>query len=468
MSAPPAHARHEAVVSTREIPISALSIVDSEAEWLTIQNSGISVFQGFTSIVFLSHILPFLEATEVVSVGRTCKYLYRLHLHPSLWQSLYRHDFLEDYTSEPAAPMEDFGALDPGSLTLHLHEEFLAYLQYINPERNVSPHTLNNELLFSHDLLPSSLANMSNNLSASGSQQRSNTQLFASSNSSPFSSVSFEDSYDGGAALRRYVQRRQDCTQRINHSDDDHRRLTSDMRRMDLVRWIESFLDWSQLRWQPMVWFGGWFVTIVLFTEKLDGLNIPYWSCAVPLTVALFYCIACLWVAHYMHSLRFDTRSLCYGLYSHITGPVNFVYAKVLHHSLKGIAGYCLATILILLQMALVVVKLSSSISTHVQDKLVWALVFLPLWILFATSCSLPFLFRDMDVSAFVTVIVLLWIPLFIVLVGVTVKLDHVDSVRLAYFLIPLFVYEGLLMIGTLAFVIFAIYRYVLFSRYLC
>lgn len=458
MLTPTPDASHEAVVTTRDISISTLSIVHSEAEWLTIQNSEFSVFHGFTPIVFLSHILPFLEATEVVTVGRTCKYFYRLHLHPSLWRNLYRHDFFEDNTSETTAPIEDLGPPDPGLFTLQMQEEFLAYLQYINPELNVPSHLTNNELSFTHDLLPT-LRPIAR--TASDSQQPSNALLLAPSTSASSSSVRFEDSFDGGAALRRYVQRRHDCTQRMKRSDDDHRRLAADMRRMDYVRWIESFLDWSQLRMQPLVWFGGWFVTIVLFTEKLDGLDIPYWSCAVPLTIALLYCMGCLWMAHYVHSLRFDTRSLWYGLYSHMTGPVNFVYAKVLHHSLKGIAGFCLATMLILLQMALVVVKLSSNVSSHLQDGLVWALVFLPLWILFATSCMLPLLFRDIDIGAFVTSIVLLWIPLFIILVGVTVKLDHVDSVRMAYFFIPLFIYEGLLMFGTLLFLIFAIYRYV-------
>lgn len=233
---------------------------------------------------------------------------------------------------------------------------------------------------------------------------------------------------------------------------------------MEQQRWLEQVLDWTQLRLQPIVWMGGWFLTIVLFTEKLDGLPIPYWACGVPLAFALVYCTACLYLAKYIHQRRFSPRSVYRGLFSNLTGPTTYVFAKVLHHSWVGVLGLTALMVVLLAQIALVVVKLSTSVSSSTRRSFAWVLVFVPLWIVFAVGCLSPLCFRTMDMGAYIAAIVFVWIPVFIVAVGITVKLDGVQDVRLAHLFIPLFVYEGALVVGSLVFLLFGVFQYVLNS----
>lgn len=439
------------------------------AEWTAIDGSAFGALGGFTLHAFSSHILPYLEASELVSIGLSCKFFYRLHSRPHLWRELYKHDFLLD----GATADESSVANSSSPREYSIQDDFLAYLQNI-------PHDvdglsmlamLRNELAnhpasFSRQSSASTVSRQHHRtLHAAATNNNNNNNNNSSSNAhrrpSKTDANDLTEDDDGGVAKRRYQSRRHEYVQRLQSSAHDEQELEAEMRRMEQQRWLEQVLDWTQLRLQPIVWMGGWFLTIVLFTEKLDGLPIPYWACAIPLAFALLYCTACLYLAKYIHQRRFTSRSVFYGLFSNLTGPTTYVFAKVLHHSWVGVLGLTALMVVLLAQIAMVVVKLSTSVSSSTRRSFAWVLVFLPLWIVFAVGCVSPLCFRTMDIGAYIAAIVFVWIPAFIVAVGITVKLDGVQDVRLAHLFIPLFVYEGALVVGSLAFLLFGVFQYV-------
>lgn len=429
------------------------------AEWAAIDGSAFGALGGFTLHVFSSHILPYLEAAELVSMGLTCKFFYRLHSRPHLWRDLYKHDFLLD-----GATAEDSSVANSSHREHSIQDDFLAYLQNI-------PHDVDglSMLAMLRNELANHPASFSRQISASSTSTVSrqhhralpttnNHNLNAHHRPSKTDTNDLTED-DGGIAKRRYQRRRQDYVHRLQTSANDEQELEAEMRRMEQQRWLEQVLDWTQLRLQPIIWMGGWFLTIVLFTEKLDGLPIPYWACGIPLAFAFLYCTACLYLAKYIYQRRFSQRSVYYGMFSNLTGPTTFVFAKVLHHSWVGVLGVTAFMLVLLAQIAMVVVKLSTSVSASTRRSFAWVLVFLPLWIVFAVGCLSPLCFRTMDIAAYLLAIVFVWIPLFIVAVGITVKLDGVRDVRLAHLFIPLFVYEGALVVGSLAFLLFGVFQ---------
>lgn len=421
-------------------------------EWQTVDHSAFALFRGNTFHLFLSQILPYLEAPELVIFGSTCKFFYRMHNHPSLWRALYRQDFLENTVDEPTSSIDDSPSRERG---LSIQDELLSYLQNLDYDMDSMAmlQLMQSELTQQRSMLRQSSASSQ----TSSASNRGNRPLTAPPQIEDLSKIIIEE--DGGACKRRYEIRRREYVGRMKRSAEDQRQLEADMRRIDQQRWLEQFLDWTQVRLQPLIWMSSWFLTMVLFMEKLDGLNIPYWACAFPLGFAIVYCFACICLAHHIYKRRFSTTSIWYGLFNNMSGPTTFVYSKVLHHSWKGIAAISFIVLLLLLQLTLVVVKLSSQVPSHTQRELSWGVVFLPLWIFFSMSCLSPLIVRRLEFGAFVLAIVLLWIPLFIILVGLTVKLDGLQDIRMVYLFIPLFIYEGMMMVGSLLFLMFGIYQ---------
>ena len=118
-----------------------------------------------------------------------------------------------------------------------------------------------------------------------------------------------------------------------------------------------------------------------------------------------------------------------------------------------------------ILQVILIAAKLSNEDSDISEYSLPWGAVFFPIWCFFAAYFLVPFI-CSFETSTLVFNFVLIWIPMFIFFVCLTVKLSEEDktpskrSIRLALVLIPFWLYESFIMAFSFFFLIYGIYKF--------
>lgn len=362
-----------------------------------LDNSSFARLGGVCDSLLLSHILPYLTAKELVILGSTCKYFYLKQQSKVLWDNLYRRDFIDQDTEENSAD----GAIS--ALT-----------------------QLENALRPYHQLLSAGLGNF-----MSGAQENNAIMRQVSSR-------------------LKYERRLGEYVQRMQRSKEDQRQMMLDVRRLDRIRNLEYFLDFTQVRLLGPLLLSSLFLSITLVCQKLDGLQIPYWSCAVPLATSFFYLLFSTIAIHYIKINQHSPRSSVKDLWTNLRGPLVYLYSETTGHSRATFWALIALCLLLLLQVGLAVVKLSAYVPSSFRDHLSWGVVFIPLWVLFCSVCGLPFSGIRMEAAAFVLAIVFLWIPLFILIVCICVRLDHVNQVRMAYVFIPFYVIESAVMLTSL------------------
>ena len=93
--------------------------------------------------------------------------------------------------------------------------------------------------------------------------------------------------------------------------------------------------------------------------------------------------------------------------------------------------------------------------SGNILSTINWGVIFLPSWILFIIC---PFLGCLGELPFIMGLMVIIWTPLLIILICITVKLDrqenqgHGPDIRMAYIFIPFWIIEGSCMILSLIF----------------
>ena len=117
-----------------------------------------------------------------------------------------------------------------------------------------------------------------------------------------------------------------------------------------------------------------------------------------------------------------------------------------------------------LIQIIFIAMKLSPlGMSGNVLSTINWGVIFLPSWILFIIC---PLLGCLREPAGIIGIILLIWVPLLIILICITVKLDrqenqgHGPDIRMAYIFIPFWIIEGSCMILALIFFFCAFHNY--------
>lgn len=350
---------------------------------------------GSNDSILVMSILVYLNAKELIALGSTNRYFARVSLAPTLWNLLYRRDFTVE---EPVDPSDSVSQI---SIRPTLHS------------------------VVTHQ-------------------------------------SAFVLAYSKAMYARRYCE----YNERITRSIEETLEVQSEARHSARVHTIETILDLTQVRLILPLTIGCVFLTIILLCQRIDGLDISYWMCFIPILVALLYAVLSFRVLQIVHKHQYSGTHILRGLWANFRSPLVFIYQELLGSHMSAVYGTIALLILCILQVMLVATKLSPSTPQDMRDHyLPWGVVFIPIWMFFTMYCMLPLAFRSIDPGAFVASILFFFIPTFVFFVCLTVKLageQHHSGhrrIRLALMLIPFWILEALILLGSLLFLISGIQR---------
>lgn len=369
-------------------------------ESYSYRHSPFQKLDGSIDSILVMNILVYLSATELSVLGRTNRYFARVSRAPALWSTLYRRDFTLDDLPEHSDSVSQV-SLRP---TLH-------------------------------------------------------------------SAITVQSAAVTAYSKALYTRRYEEYNLRLNRSKEETLQVQAEALRSARVYTIENILDLSQVRLIMPLSIGCVLLTIILFCQKVDGLNISYWMCFIPLLVALLYAFLSFRVVQVVHQHNYSSTHILRGLWLNFRSPLVFVYQEMLGLQTSALYGILALLVLCILQVMLIATKLSPSTPPDIRNHyLPWGVVFIPIWIFFALYCALPIAFRNIDPGAFVASIMLLYIPLLVFFVCLAVKMTGVQHhsghrrIRLALMLIPFWILQALILLGSLFFLVAGIHRYVVAS----
>lgn len=342
---------------------------------ISLPHSTLSHLRGSLEHLLRMHILRCLGSPDVSSLSSTCRFFQHICRQPSVWDAMYRRDFvpLDEQASRAALPQ----AADPRAL---------------------------------------------------------------------------------------YASRYKEHRNRLHRNKEEMRQLEREMRRAVLAGKAERLLDLTQLRLSGPTVLASLFLSILLYCQKVDGLRIPYWACALPLAFSLVYLLASTRLLAFVQGKEFAAKSIWKGLWPHMRGPLVSFYQVGLGEAprLLYLCGALLC--LLLVQLGLLVVKLTSAVPQGFRDELSWGMVFIPIWLFFSMFWALQCTRFRMDLPAFLATLALLWTPFLVLFVCLTVKLDYNNNgkgaIRLALVLIPFFFFEAFFMLWSAVACFIAMLRY--------
>lgn len=206
------------------------------------------------------------------------------------------------------------------------------------------------------------------------------------------------------------------------------------------------------------------FASIFLFCLIEDKtIHISFWWSGAPLFVWLLYLFGCVYIVKLLYSNRYTETSILKGMWANFKGPVAYFFRDGVRDTMQFIYLSYAVLIILLLQVILICLKLSEGMSADFHENLDWGVVFIPIWLSFTACCVTPF-FRGLP-EIITSLIIVLWIPLFVLFVCLTVKLDYLDvhdykasnRIKLSLVFIPFWIGEAILLFGSLAVLIFGI-----------
>jgi hypothetical protein len=365
----------------------------------------LSKLNGAADQLFISCIATYLDFSDVCNLTITCRYFSRICLSPAIWSYLYDRDFNCCY---------DYHSNTNSSKIVGGEYDYISNIQMAGP----------------------CLSNMPNNMIT--------------------------------MSKRSYLDNHAQRHARVLTAKQENIQFQTELLRAARRRNVEDALDYTQLRAVAPLCLMALFLSITLFCQKVDGLDVSYWVCCIPIFISLGYFAVCVLFVKYVHYRREDASSIFYQCWTDFSGPIVFFVRKVLHKSPTMIALTFACTVLSILQVALIAVKLSKFTPLDVQHGLSWGWVFLPVWCLFSMFCALPAsrVVRQ-EIGIFVSVLLLVWIPFFIFFVCLTVKLyaqeyhsgNH-ENLGLVFIFIPFWIIEGIAMLAALLFLAYGIYQW--------
>lgn len=264
----------------------------------------------------------------------------------------------------------------------------------------------------------------------------------------------------------QFIERYMNYSERLRQGKEWDLEAHKDTLTAARIRCLEDFLDLTQVRVIVPLILACIILTITLFVRKVDGLDISYWVCFSPLLAALGYLILSFYLLKVLHPYEGSPQQLMRGIWDNFRGPVVFVFREVLGAHL-GLVNVVLGLLgVFVVQVLVVAAKLSPSTPPELRDHyLPWPVVFLPIWLCIVLYCALPMYVRNVDAGAFLSLMCLFVVPTLIFFVCLTVKLAGAQhnspqrKIRLALMLIPFWILEGVIMLGSLLFLLIGIYR---------
>jgi hypothetical protein len=253
--------------------------------------------------------------------------------------------------------------------------------------------------------------------------------------------------------------------QRVSLSIAEREQISAEARKDRITMLIQDALDLTQTRVMAVLPVFSLFLFILLISLKYDGRDISSWQCFSPILLFLVYLLLNVMVALVMYRYQFSQSSIFRGLWQQMSGPIKYFYNDIISQSLH--AAYFSISILLLciLQVILIAAKLSDENFEMSETSLPWGAVFFPIWCFFVAYFLLPFI-CSFETSTLIFNFFLVWIPMFIFFVCLTVKLSEEDknpakkSIRLALIFIPFWLYESFIMLFAFFFLIYGIYKY--------
>lgn len=398
-----------------------VSEAGSTTEQIQEQNEiAVDFLGGPTEELLISRIFCFLNAAELAMLGLCCRHFSKITASPKLWSNLLKTDFLLEEEAESSGRNS---ALDRRS----------RLGQYRLGAANMG------------------LFNFS----------------FARSSSSAASTTVSPKS--------QYIRKFRDVHTRIEGKREERAEYQLSIARHWRVTALEWVLDATLVRVLIPLPLIAIFASLLLVGLYYDGVGVPMWVVAAPVLFLFFYFVICVVIMCVVFRGR-GSGSLV-GLWSRLNCPLKSFYQDVFHES-KKLVGFALLGILLgLVQVLLVAVKLSVHLTpSHILNQLHWGVVFLPLWLLLFMFCISPGIRFITDRALFFSLLILLWVPLFIISVCLVIKLDgeeHHNShrhMRLALIFMPLWVIEGVILVGSLLAIIIVYQRQVftVYPRQFC
>ena len=111
--------------------------------------------------------------------------------------------------------------------------------------------------------------------------------------------------------------------------------------------------------------------------------------------------------------------------------------------------------------------KLSGGSDVSLSNtKIPWGVVFIPFWCMFTSFLLSPLLGCFREIGVYYICMTIIWLPLFIFSVCLTIKLSGEDSndetqdIKLSVIFVPLWLIEGIIMLATLGFLVHGVVKY--------
>lgn len=400
-------------------------------------------------------ICEYLEAKDLLVLSVASTFFNRISQSTNLWSRLLSSDFLHYETSVPSTLTPTRANPFSGRFSLfhRMNEDFVFH----HNDNNTDPMIITQlDSTIRRDPIYYSY------------EQQGNYQIIHPNSTLPSKAL--------------YLQKLRERSLRIHNCKVEQQAIEAEQQRGSRSMLLQSFLDCTQMRMLIPLPLLASIISIILFGLYIDGLDISIWICAAPLLFYFLYLGFCIIVHIIVYTQQSIPDSICKGLWSNIRGPLRIVFNDLLGGSIYLTLVATLAALLCCIQVWLVALKLSSQshlesdqqkyhvdngVPSDVTQSLPWPLVFLPIWCLLLLYCITPAIRCINEISTFFIGLITVWIPFFIFFVCLSIKLDGQEhhsivgsKLRLALILMPFWLLEGAVLLSSLLFVIFGIYRF--------
>jgi hypothetical protein len=256
-----------------------------------------------------------------------------------------------------------------------------------------------------------------------------------------------------------YLERYRDHLRLVDRSKQEKLQLARDIRRLKQMDIVERVLDFLQMRTLGPVCMLCIFLSIVLFCQWEDGLHIPLWATGVPIAFSIIYAMMALGVIHWVHKHEYTMDHMLRGFWSNMTGPLVYFYQEAMNENSQLFYVVQAMLGMMVIQIGLVIIKLTSMVPVSFQTQFSWGIVFIPLWLLFFMFLVSPCTRFRINPATYIFIFFIFWVPMFILFACLTQKLDNHRWMRMALIMIPFYVIESIVLLAALAFLVCGIIK---------
>jgi hypothetical protein len=283
--------------------------------------------------------------------------------------------------------------------------------------------------------------------------------------------------------IKKYLEKKRLSTQRASYDETYWQNYVTEFKTI----YGENFLDIVVIRILIIFPFLASFLSLLLLGLYFDGYPINIWICAFPVLFFFVYVLLCVALLKYVKNNQFTPKSYFSGLWANLRTPLKTLFSETpvrdretggFHNNNRRCCcfttqwgsnhccyGSCtnpriilsvILFFLLLIQIILITLKLSaqssSSGTTPSMYNTTWGVTLIPLWCIFALYCFSSNIIKQDTV--FMNILIFLWTPFFILSICLTVKLDGINNIPLAYIFIPFWLMEAVILIFSLIFLI--------------